>query len=115
MLEAKNIDTPDEKIDFDHGDLHVVNLTGATVARATFRPGWSWSGDVRPKAGTASCQVAHKGIVLSGRFLVKMDDGEELTLGPGDAHVVAPGHDAWVIGDEPCVILDFTTTGSEAS
>ncbi|HET9076599.1 MAG TPA: cupin domain-containing protein [Acidimicrobiales bacterium] len=115
MLESKNIDTPDEKVGFDHGDLQIVNLTGATVVRATFRPGWSWSGDVRPRAGTPSCQMPHSGIVLSGRFVVRMDDGEERILGPGDAHVVSPGHDAWVMGDEPCVILDFSSAGADAS
>lgn len=115
MLEAKNIDTPDEKIGFDHGDLQVVNLTGVTVARARFQPGWSWAGDVKPKVGTDSCQSPHIGIVVSGRFAVKMDDGEERILGPGDAHVVSPGHDAWVVGEEPCVILDFAVTGQASA
>lgn len=111
MLEVKNVDTPDQKVGFDHGDLHLVNLTGVTVAQATFRPGWKWSEDVKPRAGTSSCQQPHIGIIVSGRFAVRMDDGEERVLGPGDAHVVSPGHDAWVVGDEPCVILDFAFTG----
>ena len=112
MLEAKNIDTPDETYVFEHGDVHVVNLAGMTVARATFRPGWRWSTDVKPGVGTDSCQVAHSSYVVSGRLHVRMDDGTERELGPGDAHVVSAGHDAWVVGDEPCVAIDFSSTGS---
>ena len=106
-LSAKNLETPDDKHSFEHGTVDVVNLAGATIARATFRPGWRWSTDVKPLVGTASCQAPHTGVVLSGRFQVRMDDGAELVLGPGDAHVVPPGHDAWVVGDEECTILDF--------
>ncbi len=109
--EVKNVEEPDERRAMDHGALEVVNLPGATIARAVFQPGWRWSTDVAPSVGTSSCQVAHIGYVVSGGFHVRMDDGREHDLGPGDAHVVAPGHDAWVIGDEPCVIVDFTATG----
>lgn len=112
MLEAKNLDTPDEKRTFDNGELNVVNLTGTTVVRAVFKPGWKWSTSMRPVIGTESCQVSHAGYVISGRFHVRMDDGHEYELGPGDAHVVSPGHDAWVVGDEPCIALDFAPTGS---
>lgn len=111
MLESKNIDMPDEKHTFDHGEVQVVHLPGFTVGRAVFRPGWTWSGDVKPVVGTASCQVTHTSIVLSGQFGVRMDHGEERVLRPGDAHVVSAGHDAWVVGDEPCVTLDFAATG----
>ncbi|MGA8679709.1 MAG: cupin domain-containing protein [Acidimicrobiales bacterium] len=107
MLLTKNLDTPDEKRSFVHGDLHAVTLGGVTFARAELRPGWRWSEDIKPLAGTDSCQAAHLAVIVSGRFHVQMDDGEEGDLGPGDAHVVGPGHDAWVVGDEPCVILDF--------
>jgi hypothetical protein len=103
---------PDEQRRFEHGTLDVVNLPGATIARATFTPGWRWTTDVQPLVGTGSCQVAHTGLVISGRFHVRMDDGREYDLGPGDAHVVAPGHDAWVVGDEPCVIVDVAATGT---
>jgi len=111
MLTAKNLDAPDESRTSDHGRMAVVNLPGATIVRATLQPGWRWSTDLRPIVGTESCQVAHTGVVLSGRFHIRTDDGREVELGPGDAHVVA-GHDAWVVGDEPCVTLDFALTGS---
>lgn len=112
MLEAKNIDTPDEKHTFEHGDVQIVNLTGMTLGRATFRPGWRWSTDVKPLVGTESCQLPHSSYVVSGRLRVRMDDGTERELGPGDAHIVSAGHDAWVVGDEPCVAIDFATTGT---
>jgi hypothetical protein len=111
MLESKNVVTPDEKRSFEHGELSLVNLTGFTVGRAEFRPGWRWSTDVKPVVGTDSCQLAHSSYVVSGRFHVVTDDGQELELGPGDAHLVGPGHDAWVVGDEPCVTIDFIPTG----
>jgi hypothetical protein len=106
-LEARNIDTGTKRT-FEHGDMHMVVLAGTTIVRAVFNPGWRWSTDIKPQAGTESCQVAHAGIVLSGRLTVRMDDGTELEAGPGDAHVVSPGHDAWVVGDEPCVLIDVT-------
>lgn len=110
MLLVKNFDTPDEKRSFEHGDLQAVTLGGVTFSRAEFRPGWRWSQDVKPLVGTDSCQASHLAVVISGRFHVHMDNGDEQDLGPGDAHVAGPGHDAWVLGDEPCVILDFAGT-----
>ncbi|MGH3949871.1 MAG: cupin domain-containing protein [Pseudonocardiaceae bacterium] len=107
-LAAKNLDTPDEVRRFGHGEMAVVTVAGVTVGRAVFEPGWRWSADVRPVAGTASCQVAHTGYVMSGRICVRMDDGTEAVAGPGDAFVIAPGHDGWVVGDEPCVMLDWS-------
>jgi hypothetical protein len=112
ICEGKNLDTPDEKRSFDNGELHLVHLTGATIARASFRPGWRWSTDVKPLVGTDSCQGHHVAYVVSGRLHVRMDDGVELEFGPGDAHVVAAGHDAWVVGDEPCVTVDFIPAAS---
>ena len=100
-LEVRNMETPDERRTFEHGCLDVVNLAGATIARAAFRPGWKWSIDIGPVAGTPSCQASHIGYIVSGHFHVRMDNGHEYDLGPGDAHVVSPGHDAWVVGDEP--------------
>ncbi|MGH9077030.1 MAG: cupin domain-containing protein [Acidimicrobiales bacterium] len=107
-FEVKNFESPDERRDMDHLVLEVVNLPGATIARAVFQPGWRWSTDVGRVVGTRSCQVPHLGHIVSGHFHVRMDDGRDHDLGPGDAHLVAPGHDAWVVGDEPCVAIDFT-------
>src|ERR1700674_4177982 len=100
MLLTKNLDTPDEKRSFEHGELHAVNLGGVNFARAVFRPGWRWSEDVKPVVGTDLCQATHVAVIVSGRFHVETADGETRELGPGDAHVVGPGHDAWVGGDE---------------
>lgn len=113
-LKAKNLDIPDEKRSFEHGSLHIVNIEGATIGRAVFHPGWKWSKDVKPLAGTASCEAAHTGYVISGRIHVKMDDGSESDAGPGDAVVISPGHDAWVVGDEPCIMLDWSGSANYA-
>lgn len=108
-LEVKNLDTPDETRPFvAKGKADVVKLDGVVVGRAVFEPGWKWSQHVKPIAGTPSCQAAHTGYVLSGRMKIVMDDGKQAEVGPGDAVVVAPGHDAWVVGNEPCVMLDFS-------
>jgi len=79
-----------------------------TIPRATFQPGWRRSKHVKPIAGTELCHAAHNGYVVAGRQAVQMADGTEVELGPGDAFLVGPGHDSWVIGDEPCVTVDFT-------
>ncbi len=110
-LEVKNIGSPDERRNLGRGVLEVVDLPGAAITRATFQPGWRWSADVAPLVGTPSCPVAHTGYIVSGRFHVRMDDGRGYDFGPGDAHFVAPGHDAWVLGDEACVAIDFASTG----
>lgn len=113
-LAAKNLDAPDEVRRFDHGEMAVVTVAGVTVGRAVFQPGWRWSADVRPVAGTDSCHVAHTGYVLSGRLCVRMNDGTQAVAGPGDAFVIAPGHDGWVVGDEPCVMLDWSGSADYA-
>lgn len=110
VCEAKNLDVPDDKRNFEHGQVQLVHLTGAIIGRAVFASGWRWSADVKPSAGTDSCEAAHIAYVISGRLHVRMDDGSELDLEPGDAHVVSPGHDAWVVGEEECVIVDFVPT-----
>jgi mannose-6-phosphate isomerase-like protein (cupin superfamily) len=99
--------------DYEHGDVRLVTVDGVTFSRAEMRPGWRWSQDVKPTAGTDSCQTTHLAVVVSGRLHVKIDDGTECDLGPGDAHVVGAGHDAWVIGDEPCIMHDFAVSWGE--
>jgi quercetin dioxygenase-like cupin family protein len=89
------------------GQLEVVETDGGAVGRATFNAGWRWSEHVKPIAGTDSCQAAHMGYLISGRMTVKMDDGETESFGPGDVMVAPPGHDAWVDGDEACVVIDW--------
>ena len=108
-LEIKSLDSPDETRPFtDKGKADLVSVGGATVGRAVFEAGWRWSEHVKPIAGTDSCQAGHTGYCLSGRMKVVMDDGEEAEIGPGDAFVISPGHDAWIVGDEACVALDFS-------
>jgi hypothetical protein len=104
---VQNIDKPNETRPFRaHGQMDVVTLGDFTLGRGTFEPGWRWSDDVKPIAGTDSCQVRHTGICLSGQMTIKYDDGTETTIGPGDVMIAEPGHDAWVLGDEPCVLID---------
>ena len=111
-LVSRNLDTPDQKRSSEHGDLHVVTLDGTMFARGVLRPGWRWSDDIKPAVGTESCQVAHASYIISGRFACRMDDGTEIEAGPGDALVASPGHDAWVVGDEPVVVVDMALAGA---
>ena len=109
QLVGKRFDSPDEgrKFTNDMGRVELVDLNGNAVGLGTFEPGWRWSENVKPIAGTESCQVAHIGYILRGRMALKMDDGTEREFGPGDAFHMPPGHDAWIVGDESCVLLDF--------
>ncbi|CAG7616145.1 cupin domain-containing protein [Actinacidiphila bryophytorum] len=108
-LVRKSLDTPEDVRPFEEnmGDVALVNLDAGPIGRATFKPGWQWSKHVKPIAQTDSCQAAHMGYFMSGRMKVVMDDGEEEEYGPGDFGVIPPGHDAWVLGDEPCVVIDW--------
>ncbi|MEY7977645.1 cupin domain-containing protein [Streptomyces pilosus] len=107
MLEIKMLEKPDERRDFPRGHLEAVHMSGLDFAVATFEPGWRWSQSVGPIAGTESCRIHHNGCVVQGRMRIRMDDGAEGEVGPGDVFVCSPGHDAWVIGDEPVVVYDF--------
>lgn len=91
-----------------HGHADLASAGGLTLLRGVFEPGWRWSNDVKPIAGTDSCQVRHLGYVVAGTMQVRMDDGQEVTIGAGDLFDLAPGHDAWVIGDEPCEMVDLS-------
>jgi hypothetical protein len=114
-IEVKNFSAPDERRPFEgKGYADVVNLAGRVVGRGVFEPGWRWSTNVKPIAGTDSCQVSHLGYVLSGRMKVYSDDGTEGEIGPGDVYALSPGHDAETIGDEPCIALDFGEFGEYA-
>ena len=105
--ETRNIDQPQETRPFKaNGHMDVITLADFTLGRGVFEPGWRWSNDVKPIAGTDSCQTRHTGICLSGQMTVKFDDGSELDVGPGDVVLLEPGHDAWTVGSEACVILD---------
>jgi len=109
MLIVKSLNEPDEtRPTSGRGRVDLVALAGVTVGRATFEPGWRWSEHVKPLAGTALCELPHLGYVVAGRQVVRMADGTEVELAPGDAFAVGPGHDAWVVGEEPCVTLDFS-------
>ena len=114
-VEVKNFDSPDETRPFEgKGKAEVVRVAGRTVGRGTFEPGWKWSENVKPIAGTDSCEVSHLGYCVSGRMRVRMDDGSEGEVGPGDVVAIHPGHDAEIVGDEPCVFVDFGEFGDYA-
>ena len=107
-LDVKKVSSPDEVRPFaDKGNAAVVNVAGHPVIYGTFEPGWRWSDHVKPIAGTDSCQATHLMYILSGRMHVAMADGTEADVGAGDVVSIAPDHDAWVLGDEPCVSVDF--------
>ena len=107
-LEIKSFDSPDETRPFaDKGSAAAVSLASGTALKGTFEPGWRWSEHVKPLAQTDSCQAAHLGYVLSGRMHIVMNDGTEGECGPGDAVSIPPGHDAWTVGDEPCIVVDW--------
>jgi hypothetical protein len=106
-VECRNFDAPEEVRNFEKGKLELVTIDGATIGRATFEPGWKWSTCVGPIAQTDSCQAAHFGYQLSGTLITRMDDGTETESRTGDVVVIPPGHDAWVQGSEPVVVIDW--------
>jgi ethanolamine utilization protein EutQ (cupin superfamily) len=106
-VHIRHFDAPEEKRVFEKGSFEVLTIGGLTLGRARYEPGWKWSEHVGKALGKKSCDVEHVGWVLEGRCAVKMDDGSEVVLKPGDLFHVAPGHDSWVVGDEPYVSLHF--------
>lgn len=107
QLDKANINAPHETRAFTaHGHVDVVTLGDFTIGRGVFEPGWKWSEDVKPIAGGDFCQTRHAGICISGSMTVRANDGTEVTYGPGDVFVMAPGHDAWTVGAEACVLYD---------
>ncbi|MQY18210.1 cupin domain-containing protein [Nocardia macrotermitis] len=115
-LVVRSLDSPDETRPFeaDSGRMDLVETPYGPVGRAVFEPGWRWSQHVAPIAGTDSCQALHAAYCLSGRMRIHMDDGAENDIGPGDYMFCPPGHDAWVLGDEACVLIDWASAGGYA-
>jgi hypothetical protein len=103
----KSLNAPDEKRPFPHGHNDVVNVGGSVIGRLTLEPGWRWSNDVKPTAGTASCQVGHFIYVVAGSLHNRMDSGEEFEIKAGDVAMIPPGHDGWVVGKETTVLLEM--------
>jgi hypothetical protein len=108
QMQTKNLARPDEARKFDKGQLELVTLGGVTFGRGTFQPGWRWSTSVKPLVKTPSCEAPHLQYHVSGRLHVVMDDGSEAEFGPGEVSLLPPGHDAWVVGDEPVVVIDIS-------
>ena len=103
-----SLDHPDEVRQFDHGRLDLVNVGEDTIGRQVLEPGWRWSDHVRPIVGTPSCELHHIGMLISGQMHAEMSDGSVLDVGPNDVYEIPPGHDAWVVGDEPAVSIQWT-------
>jgi hypothetical protein len=106
-VDIRRFEAADEGRTFERGTFELVTIGGITVGRARYEPGWVWSQHVGAATGESLCQVEHVGLVESGRAAVKMTDGTQYELTPGDLFHVMPGHDSWVIGDEPYVSLHF--------
>ncbi len=105
--ELKSFGKPDEVREFPKGKVELITIGGASIGRATFQPGWKWSESVQPLVKTKTCEAPHYQYHLSGRLMVKMDDGTMIECKPGDVSLLPSGHDAWVVGDEPAVVIDF--------
>ena len=111
----KRFDNPDEVREFELGKFEVVHISGMTIGRASYQPGWKWSKHVGSSLGLVSCQVEHVGMVVSGCAVAAMDDGRVIEMRPGDLFYIAPGHDSWVVGDEPYVSLHLLGAGDYAA
>jgi hypothetical protein len=111
----KSFNSPDEQRTPPNTTVDVVHLGDQDVARFTFQPGWRWSTDVAPVAGTESCQARHVGAVQSGVLHLMHSDGTEVDVSVGDGYVIEPGHDAWVVGDAPVVLVEFESAATYAT
>jgi hypothetical protein len=107
-MTKKTFNSPDETRSFPKGKVELLGVGSVKFGRATLDPGWKWSVDVQPIAKTKSCEAPHTQYHVSGRLHVRMDDGREVEYGPGDVGHIPPGHDAWVVGNEPVVVIDVT-------
>ncbi|MEK7453143.1 MAG: cupin domain-containing protein [Patescibacteria group bacterium] len=114
-IEIKSLNSPDQTTSpFEKGKIETVTVAGITLLRETLQPGWKWSEHVKPVVKTASCQKRHLKYIVSGRQKIVMDDGTEVELVAGDFAVIEPGHDAWVVGDEPNVLLEMVAIENHA-
>lgn len=107
-MELRNFNNADELRELPKTKIEVVNFKNQTLMRATFQPGWKWSECVKPTAKTNSCQAPHINYIVSGSMMIAMDDGTTKQMKTGDVAIIPPGHDAWVVGNEPCIAIDFT-------
>jgi hypothetical protein len=114
QTEHRSFDKADEVREFPNGRAEILKVGDAEVGRLTFEPGWRWSTDVKPIAKTDSCHAPHFQYHLAGRLAIRMDDGTEFIAGPGDVTSLPSGHDAWVVGDEPAVVVDWFGASSYA-
>ena len=105
--EHKSFGRPDDTRAFPNGKAEILSIGGAEVGRLTFQPGWRWSTVVKPIAGTDSCQAPHFQYHISGQLAIRMNNGTEMIAGPGDVTSLPSGHDAWVVGEEPVVVVDW--------
>ena len=112
-ISRKRFEEPDDTRSFEHGSGSMVKLAVSSAGMFEFQPGWTWSGDIKPIAGTDSCQVHHVGYALAGRLIVRSDEGEEMEIGPGDAYEILPGHEGKVVGDETFRGLEFQSEAAE--
>src|SRR5688572_15907954 len=103
----RSFGSPDETRKFSNGQAEILKIDDAEIGRLVLQAGWRWSNDVKPLAGTASCEAPHFQYHVSGRLAIRMDDGTEFIAGPGDVTSLPQGHDAWVVGDEPVVVVDW--------
>ncbi len=106
-MERKRFVKPDEVRTFPKGKLELLKIGGGTVGKLTLEPGWKWSVHVKPIAGTELCEAPHFQYHIAGRLHIVMADGTEIEAGPGDVTALPEGHDAWVVGDEPVVLVDW--------
>ncbi len=114
QTEHRSFAEPDDERPFPRGRAEIVKIGGAEIGRLVLEPGWRWSNDVKPIAGTESCEAPHFQYHVSGQLAVRMDDGTELVAGPGDVTSLPEGHDAWVVGPEPVVVIDWFGASSYA-
>lgn len=110
---VRSLDKPDDARTFPNGAVEMVTVGTTMVGRATFQPGWKWSNDVKPIVGGEKCMILHTGYCISGSMIIQAEDGTETQIGQGDASVIEPGHDAWVVGEEPYVAVDFSEEMAE--